>query len=110
PEMGVGEFDTLVVNDGAGHFFRLPRLTTAQRDALTAQEGMVISNTTTDTIQAYINSDWVNMDPRLLTFSTTAHDANAAHRGMFYFIEGGIGVENNLYCIMKDRFEGYYAV
>ncbi|GAI46495.1 unnamed protein product, partial [marine sediment metagenome] len=76
PEMGTGEFDTLVVNDGAGHFFRLPRLTTTQRDALTAQEGMVISNSTTDTIQAYINSAWVNMDPRLLTFTTTAHDAN----------------------------------
>lgn len=66
PRMGRDTFARIVVSDGAGHYVRLPRLTTTQRDALTAQEGMIISNSTTDTIQAYINSAWRNMDAQML--------------------------------------------
>ena len=39
----------------------LPRLTTTQRDALTAVNGMVIYNTTTTTIQGYVAGAWANL-------------------------------------------------
>jgi hypothetical protein len=39
----------------------LPRLTTTQRDALTAANGMIIYNTTTNTIQARAGGAWVNL-------------------------------------------------
>lgn len=39
----------------------VPRMTTAQRDALTAANGMIIYNTTTATMQGYINGAWANM-------------------------------------------------
>jgi hypothetical protein len=39
----------------------LPRLTTAQRDALTATNGMILYNTTTDKIQAYAAGAWVDL-------------------------------------------------
>lgn len=39
----------------------VPRLTTTQRDALTAVNGMIIYNTTTNTMQGYINGAWADM-------------------------------------------------
>jgi hypothetical protein len=39
----------------------VPRLTTAQRDALTAVNGMIIYNTTTNTMQGRINGAWADM-------------------------------------------------
>ncbi|NBU24015.1 MAG: hypothetical protein EBS38_08985, partial [Actinobacteria bacterium] len=39
----------------------VPRMTTAQRDALTALNGMIIYNTTTNTMQGRINGAWANM-------------------------------------------------
>lgn len=39
----------------------LPRMTTAQRDALTAANGMVIYNTTTSTIQGRQGGAWTNL-------------------------------------------------
>lgn len=66
PRMGRDTFARVIVSDGAGHYVRLPRLTTTQRDALTAVEGMMIANSTTDTIQGYINSAWRNMDAQML--------------------------------------------
>jgi hypothetical protein len=39
----------------------VPRMTTTQRDALTAVNGMIIYNTTTTTMQGYINGAWANM-------------------------------------------------
>ena len=39
----------------------VPRMTTAQRDALTAVNGMIIYNTTTNTMQGRINGAWTNM-------------------------------------------------
>jgi len=40
---------------------RLPRLTSVQRDALTAVNGDLIYNTTTDYVQCYQANAWVNM-------------------------------------------------
>ena len=220
PRIGTDEFPRVIVNDGAGHYLKLPRLTTAQRDALTAAEGMVIANSTTSTIQGYINGAWRNMDAQMLAaylplaggtmtghlnlalnklhfietalmrskagelkicnfdnpstlhhllvsgftvsdivagrdamplravnindnyialkardtgdalyevarlqgatvahllltrakFSTGAHAADVAHRGFLYFTEGGAGVADKLYCIMKGTADTYSAV
>lgn len=39
----------------------MPRLTTAQRDALTATNGMVIYNTSTNAVQGRVGGAWVNL-------------------------------------------------
>ena len=39
----------------------LPRMTTTQRNALTAAEGMIIFNTSDDKFQGYTGSTWVNL-------------------------------------------------
>ncbi len=39
----------------------LPRMTTTQRNALTAVNGMIIYNTTTNVVEAYENGAWVNV-------------------------------------------------
>lgn len=44
------------------HAFMLPNMTTEQRNALTAVNGMIIYNTSLNEVQAYINGAW-----RLLT-------------------------------------------
>jgi hypothetical protein len=41
--------------------FTLPSLTTTERDALTAANGMLVYNTSTNTLQGYENGSWVNM-------------------------------------------------
>lgn len=40
---------------------KLPELTTTQRDALTATEGMLIKNSTTGTIQSYTGGAWASV-------------------------------------------------
>jgi hypothetical protein len=41
--------------------FTVPRLTTTQRDALTAVAGMVIYNSSTNKFQGYENGSWANL-------------------------------------------------
>jgi hypothetical protein len=41
--------------------FQAPSLTTTQRDALTAENGMIIYNTTTNKFQGYENGAWANL-------------------------------------------------
>tara|TARA_R110000824_G_scaffold233474_3_gene421785 strand:+ start:1705 stop:1947 length:243 start_codon:yes stop_codon:yes gene_type:complete len=54
------EADSLKITGTTGAI-QAPSLTTAQRDALTAEHGMIIYNSTTSTMQAYSNSAWINM-------------------------------------------------
>jgi len=56
-----GEVDRSVVKDGAGHYLKLPALTTAERDALTPATGMLIYNSTLGCLQAYRGSAWVDV-------------------------------------------------
>lgn len=41
--------------------FRVPRLTTTQRNALTATNGMLVYNTTDNKFQGYENGSWTNL-------------------------------------------------
>ena len=50
--------DIVIITDGAGHYLQLPSLTTAQRNVLTAVNGMVIYNSTTNQIESYENGVW----------------------------------------------------
>ncbi len=48
-----------IVNTGAT--FEMTTMTTAQRDALTASNGMIINNSSVSQIQGYANGAWVNL-------------------------------------------------
>ena len=41
---------------------QLPLFTTTQRNALSASNGQIIYNTTTNTFQGYANGSWVNLN------------------------------------------------
>ena len=48
----------IILKDGDGQYIRLPRLTTAQRDALEASDGMEIYNSDTGQKETYGNGGW----------------------------------------------------
>ena len=52
--------DSLAVTGTTGAL-QAPTLTTTQRNALTASNGMIIYNSTLSTMQAYANGAWVNL-------------------------------------------------
>jgi len=56
-----GAVDRLVIIDGAGHYLQVPSLTTIQRDALTAANGMIIYNSTLSCFQACRDGAWVDL-------------------------------------------------
>lgn len=64
----------IIVGDGAGQYLQLPTLTTAQRDALTAVNGMVIYNSTTGDIERYEDGAWSALTP---AYFTKIRDADA---------------------------------
>jgi len=63
--------DVVIITDGAGHYLELPSLTTAERNALTAVNGMVIYNSTTNTVDIYVGGFWL---------SIATHPHAAAHQ------------------------------
>lgn len=46
------------VANGAGQYLKLPSLTTAERDALTASAGMIVFNSTTSKLNVYTGAAW----------------------------------------------------
>lgn len=54
------ECETIKVNSTTG-FAQVPSLTTAQRDALTAANGMLVYNTSDNKFQGYENGAWANL-------------------------------------------------
>ena len=55
--VGAADIDTLVM----GSTLRLANLTTTERNALTAANGMIIYNTTDNKFQGYENGGWANL-------------------------------------------------
>ncbi len=55
---GTREAAKLIVTDGQGHYLQVPKLTTAQRDALSPENGMIIYNTTTGQFERYQAGGW----------------------------------------------------
>ncbi len=55
---GISNIGTVVVTDGADHYFELPSLTTVQRDALAPSTGMQIWNSTEGQIEKYNGATW----------------------------------------------------
>ena len=52
---------SVTTNGGADSFIQFGSVTTTQRDALTAANGMVIYNSSTNKFQGYENGAWVNL-------------------------------------------------
>lgn len=54
------EHFTIDSNDTVKTIFKAPEYTTAERDALSAQDGMIIFNTTSKRFQGFEDGGWVN--------------------------------------------------
>jgi len=78
----------LEILDGDGHYLRLPKLTTAQRDALSATEGMMIYNTDTGRVAVYQDGGWVEIQPWVITGTTLNFflSDDAADVGSYYYM------------------------
>jgi len=74
--------------DGDGHYLQLPKLTTAQRDALSATEGMMIYNTDTGRVAVYQDGGWVEIQPWVITGTTLNFflSDDAADIGSYYYM------------------------
>lgn len=72
----LGRFDWIEVTDGAGHYFKLPSLTTAQRNALTAITGMTIWNSDTVQAERYDGANWRYVAYTALTTHAADLDAH----------------------------------
>jgi|TARA_R110000787_G_scaffold70817_2_gene157603 hypothetical protein len=55
--LGAADIDTLAI----GSTLRVANLTTTERNALTAANGMIIYNTTDSKFQGYENGGWANL-------------------------------------------------
>ena len=55
---GIDSLGHVIIEDGAGHYFKLPSLTTAQRDALTPATGMTIWNSDNTQVEKYNGASW----------------------------------------------------
>lgn len=56
-----------LIVSGTSSYVKLPELTTVQRDALVAAEGMIIKNTTTGLIEGYFGGAWQAFDTGVAT-------------------------------------------
>jgi hypothetical protein len=52
---------------GSTSYLKLPNLTTTQRDALTASNGMLIYNSTENRFEGYKNGSWVEISTQIIT-------------------------------------------
>lgn len=59
PSSGTVTLASIITSTSPGFFSQVPRITTTQRDALNAQNGMIIYNTTTSTFQKYEDGQWL---------------------------------------------------
>lgn len=80
PKMGEGYLPLLYIPDGAGHYAKVPVLTTTQRDALTGIEGMVIFNATTDQLEEYDGATWEAVGQIILNTHIADLDAHTYNK------------------------------
>jgi len=85
-----GKVDRVIVNDGAGHYLQVPSLTTSERDALAATNGMIIYNSTVKCFQARRDGAWVDLHAgtiredlnlggsKIISLGAPTNDADAA--------------------------------
>jgi hypothetical protein len=57
-----------------------------------------------------VGANWAHLLLTRARFGTTALTADADHRGGLYVEEGGVGVADRLFIIMKNSLDGYEAV
>jgi len=88
PEMGSRSRAVLRMRGGDGSYILAAVLTTTQRDALTAEEGMVIFNSTTGTFQVYDGSSWA--EPGATAVATHAADLDAHYSHMHELLQTGV--------------------
>ena len=50
-----------IIGSGAGSYIQLPTMTTTQRNAISANNGMLVYNTTDNKFQGYENGAWANL-------------------------------------------------
>lgn len=91
PEIGALSFEIVVIPDGAGHYLQLPSLTTAQRNALTAVNGMHIYNSTTSRVEVYDNGAWRAQGQIAVTAHAAVAAAHHAQSGLAFFGDGSDG-------------------
>lgn len=95
---GIDSLSYVIIEDGAGHYFRLPSLTTAQRDGLTPAAGMTIWNSTTTQVERYNGSDWGSMGIAGVTVRKNTMMPVIGNRPQLNLIEGaavGIQIADN---------------
>ncbi len=56
-----GTVDRIIIIDGAGHYLQIPSLTTTQRNALPAKNGMILYNSTLKCLQTRRDGAWVDL-------------------------------------------------
>lgn len=98
---GVHRFVT--VTDATG-YVKLPSLTTAQRNALTAANGMMVYNSTTNTIQSYEGGAWSDIALGNSQFTDAAFRIydDAAPTSLIAFSANGITPGNTRTITMPD--------
>ena len=95
---GIDSLGYVIIEDGAGHYFQLPSLTTAQRDDLTPATGMTIWNSTTTQVERYNGSDWGAMGIAGVTVRKNTMMPVIGNRPQLNLIEGaavGINISDN---------------
>lgn len=76
PQAGRSTFTRIRLKGGTGSYILSPVLTTTQRDALSAVEGMIIFNSTTDQLEEYDGSTWQAVGQVILDTHTADLDAH----------------------------------
>lgn len=76
PKAGETTFTRIRFRGGSGGYILLPVLTTTQRDALSAETGMQIYNSTTGQVEEYNGSTWRSVGQGILTTHVAALDAH----------------------------------
>ncbi|MBA7578822.1 hypothetical protein ES708_20688 [subsurface metagenome] len=85
---GIDSLGYVIIEDGAGHYMRLPSLTTVERDALAPATGMAIWNSDNTRVEKYDGSDWGSMGIAGVTVRKNTQMPVIGNRPQLNLIEG----------------------